>query len=138
MLYMLPSAHPTPQPKRHLDRFGYFCTAQHRMSSGIPEYVLSPKIVPSHGAPGTLSNTWGSETPSNASFLGPTRVHNSNNILIGSAVIAQVLSECRRACCGMPFPLKIIPSCWEIWLPSNTWSLVHPTQHPKRHLEPQS
>jgi len=29
---MLPCAHLSPQPKRHLDRFSHFCTAHHRVS----------------------------------------------------------------------------------------------------------
>jgi len=37
------------------------------------------KIAPSHGGPGTSSNTW---------FPVPTRVHNTNGILIGSAIFA--------------------------------------------------
>jgi len=45
---MLPSAHPSPQPKWHLNRFSQ---ADSRMS-GMSRQVLSPKIAPSHGASG--------------------------------------------------------------------------------------
>jgi len=43
-------------------------------------YILSPKIVPSHGAMWTPSNTW--------NFLEPTRAHNPDGMSIGSAVFA--------------------------------------------------
>jgi len=29
---MIPTAHPSPQPERHLDRFGRFCTDDRRVS----------------------------------------------------------------------------------------------------------
>ena len=68
-------------------------------------------------------------------FLGPTRVHNPNGISTGSAIFAQLMAECCRACpgvtfpqnCpfawgmwiswGMPFPLNIAPSHRDIWTP---------------------
>ena len=50
--YMLPWAHSSPQPKRHLNRFSHFCTAHGRVSLGMPWHVLSPQIVPSHGRSG--------------------------------------------------------------------------------------
>ena len=37
---VLPSAHPSPQPKRQIDRFSRFCTACHRKSQWA---TLSPK-----------------------------------------------------------------------------------------------
>jgi len=72
-------AHPTPHPKRHLDRFGCFRTAHGKeplyFTMGRP---FPLKIAPSQGR---------SEPPSNAWFLGPTRVHYANGISIGSAVL---------------------------------------------------
>jgi len=60
--------------------------------------------------------------PSSTCFLGPTRVHNSNGISIGSAVFAQFTSECRWACRGIPFPSKL-PLPIGICAPCNTWFL---------------
>ena len=37
-------------------------------------------------------------------FLGSIRIHNPNSISIGSAIIAQLTAECRRAYTGMSFP----------------------------------
>jgi len=56
---MILSAHPSPQPKRHLDRFSCFFA---QMTAECP-YTLrddpSPlKIAPSHGGLGLPSNTW--------------------------------------------------------------------------------
>jgi len=34
--------------------------------------------------------------------------------------------QCRRACLGMSFPLKIVPSYEAIWTPSNTWFFRYP------------
>jgi len=46
-------------------------------------------------------------TPLNTCFLGPTRVHNLDGITMGSAIFAQLSAECRWACPGMYFPIKI-------------------------------
>jgi len=85
---MIPWAHRSPQPKRHLDRFSRFCTAHRRVSLYFAIGLLFPlKIVPSHGGSGTPSNTW---------FPGPTRVRNPNGISIGSAVFAGLTSVTDR------------------------------------------
>ena len=47
-------------------------------------------------------------TPPNTCFLGLTRVHNPNGISIGSAISAQLMAECRRACPGTSLPLKLM------------------------------
>jgi len=86
---LLPTAHPSPQTKRQIDRFSHFCTVHCRVSSGI--------------SPNNCRVAWRIWNPSNTCFLGPTRVHNPNGILIGPAVFAQFTS----CSCGMPFPLKI-------------------------------
>ena len=57
----------------------HFCTVHGRVSLGMPRYVLSPKIAPSHGRSATPSNIW---------LLGHTRVQIPNGISIGSAVFA--------------------------------------------------
>ena len=81
-------AHPSPQPKRHLHRFSRFCTAHPSVPilyNGIP---LSPSKLPlPMVGSGPTSNTW---------FAGPTRVHNPNGILIGSAVFAGLTSMTHR------------------------------------------
>ena len=56
-------------------------------------------------------------TPPNTYFLRPTRVHNRNNISIGSAIFAQLTAECRRACPAVSFPIKMAPSHGTIWTP---------------------
>ena len=68
---MIPSAHPNPQRKRHLDQFSHFCTDDCRVSLhftiGCP---FSPsKLLLPMGGSGPLSNPW---------FLGRTRVLNPN------------------------------------------------------------
>jgi len=42
--------------------------------------------------------------------LGPTRVHITNDISIGSAVFAQLMAECPILYNGPPLPLKSDPS----------------------------
>jgi len=46
-------------------------------------------------------------TTCNTCFLAPTQVHNPNCISIGSAIFAQLTAECRRACPGISFFLKL-------------------------------
>jgi len=83
---MVPLAHESPQSKRHLDRFSYFCTAHCRISSGMPRHVLSPTISFSMGSLkwnfylGHWWWWWWSGSPSNTWFLGPTRVHSLNGM----------------------------------------------------------
>jgi len=83
---VLPSAHPSPQPKRQVDRFSRFCTA-HGRNVPIPYNgrPFPPKVPLPVGQ---------SEPPSNTRFFGPFRAHNPNGIPIGSAVFAQVTTEC--------------------------------------------
>jgi len=87
---MIPWVHPSPQPKRHLDRFcRFFCTDDCRvflnftMRCPIPPF----KSALSHGRSGPPSKTW---------FPGPTRVLNPNGILIGWAVFAGLTSVTDR------------------------------------------
>ena len=82
---VLPSAHPSPQCKWQIDPFSHFCTAHGRVSSGMPEHVLSPNC------PFAL-RIW---TPSNSYFLGPILVHKPNGISMSSVVFAQITTECR-------------------------------------------
>ena len=99
---MLPSAHLSPQPKRHLNQFSYFCIAHGRVSSGIAES-------------GPPSNTW---------FLENTRAHNPNGILIGSAICAQV-NAVSSGMLSTSFPLQIASAhgdlepiyCMLLWSP---------------------
>jgi len=98
---MLPWAHPSLQPRWHLDLFSHFCTAHGSVSSVMSRHVLSPKNLPLR---------MGNWTPSNTCFLGPTRVQKPNGISIGSAVFARLTAKCRRAFPGMPSPLTIAPS----------------------------
>ena len=62
---MVSLARPSPQPKRHLDRFSCFCTAHCRVllyyTVGRPFHPV--KITPSRRRSGPQYNTW---------FLGPS------------------------------------------------------------------
>jgi len=63
----------------------------------------------------------GNWTPSNTWFLGSIQSYNPNCISIGSAVFAQMTTECPLYN-GMPLsPLKIAPSHGISGSPSNTW-----------------
>jgi len=69
---------PESIPKRHLDRFSHFCTTHSRRSL---------KIAHLHRGLWTTSTTW---------FLGPTRVHNPNDVQISLAVFAGLMSVTDR------------------------------------------
>ena len=94
-LIMLPWAHSSPDPKRHLDRFSHFCTAHRRVCLYLYFIMAAP---PSQNRP----FSWGIWTPSNTWFPGPTQVLNPNGISIGSAVFAQVTAGC-------PYTLQWVP-----------------------------
>ena len=55
---VFPSAHPSPQFKWQIDRFGRSCTAHGRKSPYLQWVLLSSKIAPSNGGISTPSNTW--------------------------------------------------------------------------------
>jgi len=63
--------------------------------------TLSAKIAPSHGGIWTPSNSW---------FLKPDRTDNPNGITIGSAVFAQVTTECPYTLQWAPLSPKIAHS----------------------------
>jgi len=77
---MIPWAHPSPQPKRHLDLFNRFCTDDCRVSlnftMGRP---FPPQNCPFPRGIWSPFNTW---------FPGPTRVLNPDGISIGLVVFA--------------------------------------------------
>ena len=77
---MIPWAHPSAQPKLHLDRCSRFCQMTVECPYTLQQDVPSPKKLqlPMVGS-GPLSNAW---------FPGPTRVFNPNGISIGSAIFA--------------------------------------------------
>jgi len=82
---LLPSVHPSPQPKRQIDRFRRFCTDHGRKSLYFTIGDPFPQIAPFCGRIGTPSNSW---------FLGPVSANNPNGITIGSADFVQVTAEC--------------------------------------------
>jgi len=49
---VLPSAHPSPQPKQQIDRFSQFCTADARIPTLYKWTTVFPKLAPSHGESG--------------------------------------------------------------------------------------
>jgi len=87
---MIPTDHPSPQPKRHLDRFSCVCIDDRRVSLYFTmrrpfaaQYYLFPfGIWTPSGRP-----TW---------FLGPTRVLNPNGISICAAIFAGLTSVTRQ------------------------------------------
>jgi len=87
--HMIPTAHPSPQLKRHTYRFSRLCTDDRRVSlyftMGRP---FSPQNLPlPMGGSGPLSNTW---------FPGPTQVLNLKGSSIGTAVFAGLTSVTDR------------------------------------------
>ena len=74
---MVPWAHWSLHPKRHVDRFSRFCTSHRRMSHWPPRFPPPKKMSLSFGGSGPPSNTW---------YLWPTRIIKPNGISISSAV----------------------------------------------------
>jgi len=101
---MIPTAHLSPQPKRHLEQFSRFCTDVRIVSlyftmghpfpppnCPFPWRDLDPHLV--HGSLAQLPLPMeGSGPPSSTWFLGPTRVLSPNGISIGAAVYARLNS----------------------------------------------
>jgi len=75
---MIAWAHPSPKPKRHLDRFSRFYTDDRRVSLYFTIGRPSPSKLPF---------PWGIWTP--CMVPGPSRVLNPNGISIGWAVFAR-------------------------------------------------
>jgi len=96
---MFPLAHPSPYPKRHLDRFSRFCVAQAESLYFTMGRPFPLEISRVHGGSGPSSNTCFLE-PITSAFQTATR-------LVGSAVFAQLATLSPY---GSPFPLKIAPS----------------------------
>jgi len=77
--------------------------------------------------------------PRNTCFLGPTRVQMPNDILIGSAIFAQLTTESRYTLqrLPLPLPLKLLLHT-EISTPVQymvPFRWAHPSQQSKRHLD---
>jgi len=100
--YMFPWAHPSPQRKRHFDRFSHFCIVHGRVSLGMPGDVLSSKNLPF---------VWGDLDPhlTHDSLCQPESTHQ-----MASQPIQLFLHSSRYSVPilynGPPFPLKIAPS----------------------------
>jgi len=79
---------------------------------------------------------WGmAAAPSNTMFLGPTRVHIPNGILISSAIFVQLSADGHYTLQWVAlFHLKIAPSEEDLNPHKNTVPLAHPSPHPKWHL----
>jgi len=125
---VLPSAHPSPQPKRQIDRFCRFCTAHDRKSL---YFTMCDPFPPN------CSFSWGDLDPHliRDSLSESEPAHNPNGITISSAVFAQVTQNVPILDNGPPFTLKIVPSHAEIGTPISTmvpWA--QPNTQPKRHL----
>ena len=114
---VLPSAHPSPQPKGQIDRFSRFAQLTAESPYTLQQAPLSHKVAPSHGG------VW---TPSKSCFFGPVRADKPNGITIGSAVFAQMTAPlCRRVSLyftiGHPSPSKLPLPIGRFGPPSNTW-----------------
>jgi len=98
---------PSPQPKRPIDRFSHFCTAQGRKCLYFTMGPPIHRISPSHGdqKPHLIHNS-----------LGPMRANNPNGTSISSSVFAQMTAECPYTLqCFDRFPLNTAPSHGGIW-----------------------
>ena len=89
LIFMVPWAHPSLQPKRHLDRFSRFFHSSPQSVSTLYNVLLLPP-------PSKLALPIGIWTSSNTWFLGPTRVINLNSISTGSAVFARLTTVTDR------------------------------------------
>jgi len=100
---VFPWAHPCPQRKRQIDRFGRFCIAQGRKSLCFTAGRPFPQNCPI---------PWGS---------GPNLTHNS---LVPSKPSRFCTDDGRVSpyfTMGRLFPPQNRPLPWGIWTPSNTW-----------------
>jgi len=100
---LLPSAHPSPQPKRQIDRFSRFCAAHGRK----PPYF-------------TMGDPFSKNCPFSWGDLGPHLIHDSsrhnpNCITIASAIFAQATVECPYTLHWAPLFPKIAPSHGGSW-----------------------
>ena len=104
IFFMVPWGRLSPQSKLHRDRFGYFCTGDHRVSLCFAVGAPFPLNCPSHGVSGPRCKT---------RFLGPIRAHRLNGIFIGSAVFPQTTVECPYTLqWNAHSPPKIFPFPW--------------------------
>jgi len=85
---MIPWAHSSPQPKRHLDGFSRFCADAAECPYTLQWDANFPLKI---ALPMRRSGP-----PSNTRFLGLTRVLKPNGILIGLAVFAGLTSVTDR------------------------------------------
>jgi len=95
---VLPSAYPSPQPKRQSDRFSRFCTAHGRKCLYFTMEDPFHKNCPF---------SWGSGPHLFHDFLRQTE---PNCITLGSATFAQVTTECPYTLQWAPLSPKIAPS----------------------------
>ena len=109
---MIPSANPSPQPKRHIGQFSHFCRDHGRVSLYFTTNRPSPLKLPL---------PVGSGPHLTHDSLGPFEPNNSNGILIGSAVFAQMTSCPYTLQWHATFSPQNCPFPWGIWSPSNTW-----------------
>ena len=102
---VLPSAHPSPQPKRQIDRFGRFCTAHGRQCVYFTMGTLSPQFLPFCGdrEPHVFHDSLSQTEPT----------VQLNCITLGSAIFAQVIAECPYTLRWAPLSSKIAHSHWE-------------------------
>jgi len=108
---LVPWAHPSLLPKRHVDRFIRFCTAH----CSVPfHYFTTGRYVSSKNCP----SPWGIGSPSNTWYLGPTRVIIPNGNSISSAVFVLVPNATLYNALSMVKKTpKLAPSHWDFVTP---------------------
>jgi len=120
---VLPSAHPSPQPKRQINRFSLICTANSRKSLYFTVGAPVPKNCP------FLWGLWSliqHMIPS--AHLSPI----PNAISIGWAVFAQTTAESLYFTMGCHFPPQNCPFPWGMW--SYGPHLIHGSLGPTKSL----
>jgi len=99
---VLPSAHPSPEPKRQIDRFSRFCTAHGRKCLYF-----------------TMGDPFPKNCPFPCGYRDPRLFHDSlrqtkptvqTAFTIGSAIFAEVTAECPYTLQCEPLSPKIAPS----------------------------
>jgi len=113
---MLPSAHPSPQPKRKIDRFSRFCTAHGRKSLYFTMGLPFSQDCPFHwgGGSGLPSNLihWANPSPQLKRHLDrfgiyvrstPMRPNNDSSFLLNDGLSSVSLLQRRRHILWSPY-----------------------------------
>jgi len=115
---LLPSAHPSPQLKRHIDRFSRFCTGHCRVSL---HFTIGCSF-PSYKLPFPM----GDLDPSNTIHWAHPSPQPKRHLIRFSCFFGPMTAECPFTLqWDIPSPSKL-PLPMGMWTPCNTW-LLGPT-----------